>query len=122
MKTLLFVYNANSGLGNTILDMGHKIFSPSTYPCKLCDITYGIFTENEVWKVFRSSTDLNLQFYHIDEFEEKFPQQTFKYPIILTSEGNDLKHFMTSEDIDALKNAEDLIHAIKLRTDASEIK
>ena len=121
MKTLLFVYNAHSGLGNTILDMGHKIFSPRTYPCKLCDITYGIFTENEVWKTFRSSTDLDLQFYHLDEFEERFPEQNFKYPVVLTLEGKKLKPFITPENIDELRDAEALISAIKLKTNASEL-
>ncbi len=28
---IVFVYNANSGLMNTVLDIGHKIISPDTY-------------------------------------------------------------------------------------------
>ncbi len=38
---LVFVYNANSGLLNALLDMGHKVVSPRTYPCSLCALTYG---------------------------------------------------------------------------------
>ena len=29
--TLLFVYNADSGLFNTMADIGHKLLSPETY-------------------------------------------------------------------------------------------
>lgn len=120
MKSLLFIYNANSGLGNTILDIGHKLFSPSTYPCHLCDITYGIFTENERWKKFRETTALDLQFYHIDEFERVFPKQSFQYPIILTSEKGQLKSFLSCKEINQLKDSEALIKRIE--TQLSEEK
>ena len=38
---LLFVYNADTGLFNTVADAAHKILSPSTYSCNLCKVTYG---------------------------------------------------------------------------------
>jgi hypothetical protein len=38
---LLFVYNADSGLFNSIAEAAHKIVSPQTYRCDLCRITYG---------------------------------------------------------------------------------
>ncbi|WP_232221892.1 hypothetical protein [Methanococcoides burtonii] len=40
-NTLIFVYNADSGLINEMKDYVHKIVSPSTYECNLCAITYG---------------------------------------------------------------------------------
>lgn len=39
--TLIFVYNAKSGLISAFGDMVHKIVSPATYPCSLCALTYG---------------------------------------------------------------------------------
>ncbi len=119
MKSLLFIYNANSGIGNTLLDIGHKIFSPKTYPCKLCDITYGIFTENKVWKDFRAATDLDLQFYHIDEFESRYPNHSYKYPIILTGQDGQFRPFFTSEEIDNIAHAQALISAIKIKMNLS---
>ena len=43
--SLLFVYNADSGFFNTLADIGHKLFSPATYPCQLCAITHGVLAE-----------------------------------------------------------------------------
>ncbi len=51
MKTtnhaLVFVYNADSGLFNTVTGMAHKIFSPGTYECNLCALTYSTFGMRE---------------------------------------------------------------------------
>lgn len=90
-KRLIFVYNANSGKINAWLDSAHKIVSPKTYQCRLCDLTYGIFKENEDWARFRESIiktrpDLQLEFLHIDEFEKKYWSKwlpKYDYPIIL---------------------------------------
>jgi hypothetical protein len=44
-KSLLFVYNADSGVFNLVTDIAHKIFSPQTYACQLCCITHGNFED-----------------------------------------------------------------------------
>ena len=49
---IVLVYNASSGMTNSMLDIGLKILSPNTYACNLCGITFGIFSENEEWKNF----------------------------------------------------------------------
>ncbi|MCB0663181.1 MAG: hypothetical protein KDC24_10600 [Saprospiraceae bacterium] len=72
MQTLIFVYNANSGKWNGYMDMMHKIFSPKTYPCHLCDITYGIFTIRESWQSFIEKLEVPLRFLHKDEWEAEF--------------------------------------------------
>ena len=50
IEKLIFIYNANSGKHNALLDTMHKIVSPNTYNCNLCDITFGLFTENKTWR------------------------------------------------------------------------
>ncbi len=69
---LIFVYNADSGKWNAYLDMAHKIFSPSTYPCSLCAITYGTFSIKEEWAAFKKTLNLPLTFLHKDEWEQQY--------------------------------------------------
>ena len=64
---LIFVYNADSGLGNAMLDSMHKIVSPQTYDCQLCALTFGVFTEKEQWKNFRETSEISMEFLHKDE-------------------------------------------------------
>ncbi|MBU0498608.1 MAG: hypothetical protein KJ558_05035 [Gammaproteobacteria bacterium] len=59
---LLFVYNADSGLFNTLADIGHKIFSPGTYQCDLCALTHGYFQERIEWRAFVESLGVECRF------------------------------------------------------------
>jgi hypothetical protein len=71
--SLLFVYNADAGWFNTVSDIAHKIFSPSTYPCSLCDLTYGVFKIRPEWDDFLKHTPVPLEFLHRDEFLVQYP-------------------------------------------------
>lgn len=73
MKKLLFVYNADAGLANGLLDMAHKILSPRTYPCSLCGITYGATSMRPQWKQFLQSLPVETRFLHRNEFQQQFP-------------------------------------------------
>lgn len=119
LQKLLFVYNANSGLRNTILDGAHKIISPKTYQCSLCDITYGAFTENKVWKEFRTKSKLEMDFLHKDEFKEQYASKfghNFGFPIVLGITVSGMEVLVSPDELDALGKAEDLIELINERS------
>ena len=63
---LIFVYNADSGLMNTLMDIGHKAISPQTYECSLCGLTFGVLKEHKQWKQFRSESSIDMKFLHRD--------------------------------------------------------
>lgn len=110
---IVFVYNANSGLMNTVLDIGHKIISPDTYECNLCAITYGVLTENKEWKAFRESSKDELEFLHKDEFEEKY-QQVRDYPIVLVSNtNNELSELLDKDELNKMQTAKQLIQKLQ---------
>ncbi|EAZ90332.1 hypothetical protein [Crocosphaera chwakensis] len=110
---IIFVYNANSGFINTVLDIGHKIISPETYNCNLCNITYGILKEKEEWKTFRESSDHELKFLHKDEFEKKY-KQVREYPTILMSnKNNEFHELINKEQLNKLKSVEELINKLQ---------
>lgn len=119
LQKLIFIYNADSGLSNLIIDGAHKILSPSTYECKLCEITFGAFTENSVWKKFRTESDLEMEFLHKDEFQKQYASKfghKFTYPIILGETQNGLEVLMSTEEMNGMGDAEELIELIKERT------
>lgn len=86
---LLFVYNADSGLFNTLADIGHKLFSPETYACRLCAITYGLMTERAEWREFISSIDAECEFLHRDELNRREPGLSVILPAVfrITDQG-----------------------------------
>lgn len=111
--TLIFVYNADSNPISELIDLGHKILSPSTYQCSLCTLTHGPFTEKEAWTEFRKTMGVPMEFLHRDEFENKYDLR-FEYPVILTK-NNNIEVLMPKEDIDSLEDLDALIVAVKKR-------
>lgn len=69
---LLFVYNADSGLFNALGDIGHKLFSPETYPCQLCALTHGLLRERQDWRGFIGTLEADCEFLHRDQFHKRF--------------------------------------------------
>lgn len=117
-EKLLFVYNTNSGKGNTLMDVAHKILSPKTYQCNLCNITFGVFSENRLWKRFREKSSAEMEFLHKDEFSKAYASKfghKFTFPIILAETSNGLEVYMGTEELNELKKPEDLIGILKSR-------
>lgn len=119
LQKLIFVYNADSGLRNLIIDGAHKILSPRTYDCKLCEITFDAFSENKVWKRFRTEVDLEMEFLHKDEFKKRYASKfghKFTYPIVLSESLYELDVWINTEELNGLKNASALIQLIQERS------
>ncbi|MBL4782655.1 MAG: hypothetical protein JKX92_10480 [Porticoccaceae bacterium] len=117
---LIFVYNANSGLMNSIMDSMHKVISPNTYSCTLCEITYGAFAELPDWKKFRRSFPGRMKFYHIDEFEALYGKpaqglgQSNGYPVVFSQHANEeLSTVLSTERLNVIRDLEELIQFFK---------
>ncbi|WP_299387925.1 GTPase [uncultured Lacinutrix sp.] len=116
MKTLLFIYNANSGITNTALDIAHKVFSPKTYNCDLCAITFNTFSENKAWKAFRTNSNIIMEFFHIKEFTKAYPDTKYEYPIILYKTRDELSVLISAKQIKNIVSTDALINEIKKLT------
>ncbi len=118
-QKLLFIYNADSGLGNLLLDGAHKILSPGTYKCSLCSLTFGAFLEKAQWKKFREEGTIEMDFLHKDEFNTQYNSKfghKLSFPIVLAETNLGLEIFVTTEELNNLEKADDLIGLIKDRT------
>jgi len=49
---LHFVYNVDATPGALLRDFVHRIVDPATYPCRLCDLTYGRLLKKVEWSRF----------------------------------------------------------------------
>ena len=115
-KKLIFVYNATSGFGNMVIDGVHKILSPKTYPCSLCALTYGVFSEKKPWKNYRKHAAMETEFLYKNEFQERYASKfsyKFTFPIILSSDGIELEVLMSSEALNEIKDITELIQQLQ---------
>ncbi|MEN8789833.1 MAG: GTPase [Flavobacteriaceae bacterium] len=117
---IVFVYNADSGKRNAILDSLHKVLQPSTYDCNLCDITFGILHEKKEWKEFRTTYEGDMEFLHKDEFQKAYASKfghRFSFPIVLVAVSGTLEVLIGTEELNALPEANSLIDLIKARVE-----
>jgi hypothetical protein len=114
MKSLIFIYNAKSDGINKAFDFAHKIISTKTYSCDLCSLTHGNFGERKEWTELLKTSELDIIFYHKDEFDKVFKTQ-FKYPVILEKNNNDFNEFISSNEISTIDSIEELIRLITIK-------
>jgi hypothetical protein len=115
---LIFIYNANSGFLDKILDGAHKILSPFTYDCNLCAMTFGNFTEDELWKEFRKITPVTMGFIYKDKFLQTYNSKNLHpliFPTILIETATNLELFISSEILNEMTTSKSLIEEITKR-------
>ena len=84
-----------------MLDSAHKLLSPSTYECKLCELTYGLVKEKKAWKEFRETSREEMLFLHRDEFERQYAQR-FNYPFVARVNEKNLELLLSGETLGAI--------------------
>lgn len=116
-QKLVFVYNADSGLLNLILDAAHKIFSPATYPCNLCALTYTP-TGLPHWRRFVKTLPWPVEFLHKDELAEQFGETEADLPAAFVWDGQKLLSWIDAEEMNDFTSLEELITAVAQRSRA----
>ncbi len=111
----IFVYNADSGLFNTLSDMAHKMFSPESYACNLCMITHSHFGMREEWKSFIQELGVAVEFLHRDEFRGRYHTTDIGLPAVFRRQGDDIEECISAREINACKTMEDLQGLIRAR-------
>lgn len=107
-RNIIFVYNADSGIFNTLTDIAHKVFAPESYSCNLCAITYGNFAMRSEWKEFLEGLDARFEFLHRDELAERYGMKGVELPAIFRKHGEALEPWISAGEINACTDIDDL--------------
>ena len=115
--TLIFVYNADSGLLNALNDGILKIVSPSTYDCRLCGLTFGVVSMKTPWRRFVESLDLPVEFLHRDEFTEKYDVEGAEFPSAYVKTGEEVRLFISRDEMNSTESLDKLMELVKKKID-----
>jgi len=86
---LLFVFNAGSGLVNSLVDTAKKLLSING--CALCSLTHSIAGEKSEWKSCRESIGVPVEYVHRDELTPSMRAASGeKLPCVLADSAGDL--------------------------------
>ena len=105
---LVFVYNADSGVFNTLADVAHKIFSPDTYACNLCALTHTSFGMRGEWRRFLEGLGRPLEFLHADELKSRYGVEGVALPAVFEKDGASLRVAVSADEINACGTLEEL--------------
>ncbi|MCW8830958.1 MAG: hypothetical protein OQK32_05485 [Gammaproteobacteria bacterium] len=112
---LIFVYNADSGLFNTVTDIAHKALSPKTYSCNLCVLTHGHFKIKQDWVEFLEQIDTEMEFLHRDEFLKKYKLGDAELPAVFVEEDGEILVWVDQATINQIQTLDDLKSVIMNR-------
>ena len=105
---LIFIYNANSGVFNELVDVAHKIVSPETYDCNLCALSYGAFFMEKKWSTYIETLPIKSTFTFRDKFSKK-GGNNLKFPSVFLRNDVGLEEIITATEINEIKNLDQLI-------------
>ena len=106
--TLVFVYNARSGLFNAAADTAHKLFLPETYQCNLCALTYSTQRMRAGWKSFLETLGRPLEFLHADELAGRYGVKGVPLPAVFEKRAGRLEMLITSDSINGCRTTDEL--------------
>jgi hypothetical protein len=109
---IIFVYNADAGFLNGMMDSVHKIVSPSTYECALCAITHGAFSMDRRWRDYLRALPHDTAFYHRKDFASAYPGATIELPAVLLDQAGTLTTLLAAKDMNAKQDVDSLMAAL----------
>ncbi len=112
---LLFVYNADSGIINSLKDLLHKNFSPSTYQCNLCALTFNNTGMRGDWADFVDELGYPIEFLHRDELEERHGVTDVYLPALLRKDPSGVSVVIAAEEINELWTLDELKGLVSIR-------
>lgn len=110
--TLVFVYNADSGLFNALSNAVHKLVSPTTYACNLCALTFSHVGMRRRWRSFTRGLELESEFLHADELAARYGIHAVPLPAVFRRGDAGLELLLNKGDLDACKTLTDLEHRV----------
>lgn len=116
-KTLLFIYNADSGVLPGLKEYSSK--SSTTHArdfCNLTAITSSPIGMKKDWKRFVRELGIPARFMNRNEFVSEIGANLITFPAILVQVGKDLLVVANSEEINRCLSLEDLIGLVRQRS------
>jgi hypothetical protein len=116
LKTLIFVYNTDSGVLGVIRDFSaHTKSASGSDVCNLSTITHSPVGMKKEWKRFLKDLEIPSQSLGRNEFTSKFGNLQITYPVVLLQKGTALTILIGTDELNRCRDLGDLILLVKGR-------
>ena len=114
-KTLVFIYNIDSGVLAKIKDYAGLESSPATDFCRLYTLTNSPIGIKKEWKRFIKELGIPGWFLNRNEFSTEFGTGLTTFPAIFLQVGENMSLVVGSDEINQCQVLEDLISLVRPR-------
>jgi hypothetical protein len=76
-------------------------------------LTHDTFTENGKWREFRRTHQSDFVFYHMDEFEQRYPGNTINFPAVFKLVDKSPTVVLNHTALNAMGTTDELIEHVK---------
>lgn len=121
-RSLLFVYNADSGVLQRMKDYVSRDEITGADRCNLWALTFSPIGMKKEWKRVVHDLGIPSRFISRDEFTREFRTVAATFPAAFLQTGNDLFHFISTDEINQCAQLEDLISIVRQRLAQSREK
>jgi hypothetical protein len=111
--SLVFVYAADGGFWNGVVDTLHKLVSPATYPCSLCALTHGPVGPRPAWTAALGQLGLPTIVLHREELAARHGD--VRLPAVLVERDGRLEPLISAAEIDACRDLDALVALVTAR-------
>ena len=103
IREIMFVYNEVSSPISMVMGFAHRLVSPETYECRLCDLTYNRFTMKAEWRTFLDRIGIPATFHFRNKFVASHPLRSGDpFPMILyAGDSGEPTTLLTADEINA---------------------
>lgn len=104
IQRLLFVYNADSGILNSVIDSAKKLLSING--CPLCSLTHSLAGERTEWKSCKESIGVPIDYVHRDELTPQIKSLVGKeLPCVLAEADGELAILLPADVVARCKGS-----------------
>ena len=107
-RELIFVYNVSSDLIGRLKGFAHKIISPQTNSCNLCQVTHGNIRMHREWAEFIQELPYKVSFQYKDQWDNYHD-----FPVVLLKKGEEIITVLSPEELNQAELLEELIDLVK---------
>ncbi len=115
VRTLVFVYNLDSGVLPKIKDYAATAPAPEPDGCRLFTLTNSPIGMKKEWKRFVKDLGMPARFLPRNEFVREFGQVLSGFPAVLVHDGTELALLISRDEINRCQDLDELIRLVRQR-------
>lgn len=114
-SSLVFVYDAESGFANAVVDVAYTACTAERMRCSLLPLIRGPFGVRRRWKRIGGDLGRAVEYVYRDQFAARHDLSRVTLPAVFKCQGSECRIWLAAEQIRACRTSDDLERLVRER-------